>query len=138
MCYADTCYLVALIKPDDVWKTNATRIEKQIREQQRKVWACETTFHELLMFATDQSQDPVRYIRDALSFVQPDRVEPTTILRAAMYMNKYKLDPADSLIVAHSVDAGARLITTDMPVKDTISKIPNAQFINLRSPTVKI
>jgi len=133
MCYADTCYILALVLPNDVWRPNAEHIRKQAQAENRKVWASETTFHELLMLAGAKGYDPVRCVRDVLGLVLPDRVQDTTLLKAAMFVKNKGFEPADALITAHAVDAGLRLITADRFVQAAVNNIDGLSIINLRS-----
>ena len=138
MCYADTCFLLALILESDCWKDNAERIRGQASAGGFKIWACETTFIELLYDAQERDKDPVRYIRDVLGLVECDRVKPETILKAALYIRDKGLDVADSMIAAHAVDAGCRLITSELTKRGALKSIEGLQMINLRSPKASL
>lgn len=138
MCYADTTYVLALLKPH-TWTNNAEKVKKQIEQQSLEVWGSETTFHEILMYAYNENLDPIRYTRDALCLIQPRGIEPLILLKAAKYMVDYGNSPGDSLHLAHSINTEARMITSDREIKDTLKNIPDTpRYINLRSPNPKI
>jgi predicted nucleic acid-binding protein len=138
MLYADTCYILALVLPADVFRANAERIRDQAQASSTTILCCETTFHELLMHIHNKGYDPLRYMRDALSLVEPDGVRAETLLKAAYYMDHVRLDPADALIAAHASDSGLGLVTSELAARDLLTRDCGLKIVNLRSPNVTI
>ena len=138
MCYADTCYVLAYLRPGHAFHSYASLIKSQIDEQQRKVWASEILFFEILVAAKKLSVDPVRLVRDALALIEPDNFKEETVLKAARIMQKYGNGPADCIHIANSLRTGTRLVTSDLDIHSTLKALPEGQYVNLRSPNPKI
>jgi len=126
--YANTVYVLALAAPSHWAKDNAEKLRSKTAERKLDVWTSETTLHEVLMFTKEEGLDPIQFITSVLGVVRFVNVDTKVILKAAYFMREYQLDAADSIHVAHALEANAALITTDRKIQSILKTIEGARF----------
>ncbi len=140
MCYVDTAYILALIKNNDVWQSNAEEIKQRVEEKSLNLWTSELTFMELFYRAEKLNKDYVRWARNAVELVDlPEGINKKSMVKAAIYMERYDLDKFDSFHMAISIFSNARMITSDREIMKALRNIPDSpRYINLRSPNPQV
>ncbi|MFB6163174.1 MAG: type II toxin-antitoxin system VapC family toxin [Halococcoides sp.] len=105
--YAETDFLLALIKDDD-WLGDAA--ESVYEEHADDLWTSQFTLAELLMVAYREDRDVERVVTNATSLVTV-RGDETAIVAAATYVNEHGLTPFDAI---HFVMAdGDTIVSSD-------------------------
>ncbi|AWB27979.1 type II toxin-antitoxin system VapC family toxin [Halococcoides cellulosivorans] len=105
--YAETDFLLALIKDDD-WLGDAA--EAVYEAHADDLWTSQFTLAELLMVAYREDRDVERVVTNATSLVTV-RGDETAIVAAATHVKEYGLTPFDAI---HLVMAdGDRIVSSD-------------------------
>lgn len=100
MTYAETDFLLALIKEDDWLQLAAERI---YRERADELWTSRTTLIELMLVAYREGWDVLRTVTAARSLVEV-RGETEDVLAAASYVEDDGFTPLDALHLVSSND----------------------------------
>jgi len=98
--YAETDFLLALIKDDD-WLGEAA--ESIYRTHRDDLWTSEFTLAELLMVAYREDRDVERVIANAMELVDVQG-DPSAILAAATYVADHGFTPFDAIHLVQSGD----------------------------------
>ena len=96
--YADSDFLLALLKPSDWLKENAEEIFKK---HEGKVFTSETAVVEILWFSRKEKIDPLSYITSLCSLVEIINSDPRLYVQAAYFMRNHEIDPCDSIHAAY-------------------------------------
>jgi len=99
--YADTDFILALIKPSDWLKESALSI---LAEHRGNIQTSLTCLTELLLIAARHGLDVQMLITSAVDIAHVDPPTRNTALLAAHYMVEYKLTPLDALHAATAKD----------------------------------
>lgn len=103
--YAETDFLLALIKDDD-WLGDAA--ETVYRDHQDELWTSQFTLIELLMVAYREGRDTERVIANAAALLDV-RGDVEMVLTAATYVEDHGFTPFDAL---HLVESGGDTIVS--------------------------
>ena len=115
--YAETDFLLALIKDDD-WLGEAT--ESVYREHRDELWTSQFTLIELLMVAYREERDTERVVSNAASLVEV-RGDVETVVTAATYVEDHGFTPFDAL---HLVESnGDTVVSSDDTYEDATSRL---------------
>ena len=113
--YAETDFLLALIKDDD-WLGEAA--ESVYRDHREELWTSQFTLIELLMVAYREDRDTERVVSNAASLVEV-RGDVETVITAATYVGDHGFTPFDAL---HLVESnGDTIVSSD----DTYANVPS-------------
>ncbi|AGB38624.1 type II toxin-antitoxin system VapC family toxin [Natronococcus occultus] len=105
--YAETDFLLALIKDDD-WLGEAA--ESVYREHRDELWTSQFTLIELLMVAYREERDTERVVSNAANLVEV-RGDVETVVTAATYVEDHGFTPFDAL---HLVESnGDTIVSSD-------------------------
>ncbi len=105
--YAETDFLLALIKDED-WLGNAA--EAVYREHRDELWTSQLTLIELLLVAYRENRDAERVITNAATLVEV-RGDVETVITAATYVEDHGFTPLDAL---HLVESdGDTIVSSD-------------------------
>ena len=105
--YAETDFLLALIKDDD-WLGEAA--EAIYRDNQDELWTSQFTLIELLMVAYREGRDTERVVTNAASLLDV-RGDVETVVAAATYVEDHSFTPFDAL---HLVESdGDTIVSSD-------------------------
>jgi hypothetical protein len=105
--YAETDFLLALIKDDD-WLGEAA--EAVYRHNQDELWTSQFTLIELLMVAYREGRDTERVVTNAASLLDV-RGDVDTVVAAATYVEDHGFTPFDAL---HLVESdGDSIVSSD-------------------------
>src|SRR6056297_55463 len=96
--YAETDFLLALIKDDD-WLGDAA--ESIYRERRDELWTSQFTLIELLMVAYREERDTERVVSNAANLVEV-RGDVETVVTAATYVEDHGFTPFDALHLVES------------------------------------
>ena len=115
--YAETDFLLALIKDDD-WLGEAA--ESVYREHRDELWTSQFTLIELLMVAYREERDTERVVSNAASLVEV-RGDVETVVTAATYVEDHGFTPFDAL---HLVESnGDTVVSSDDTYEDATSRL---------------
>ncbi|RQG92384.1 type II toxin-antitoxin system VapC family toxin [Natrarchaeobius chitinivorans] len=115
--YAETDFLLALIKDDDWLGTTA---ETVYREHRDELWTSQFTLIELLMVAYREERDTERVVSNAASLVEV-RGDVETVVTAATYVEDHGFTPFDAL---HLVESnGDTIVSSDETYADVTSRL---------------
>lgn len=115
--YAETDFLLALIKDDD-WLGEAA--ESVYRDHRDELWTSQFTLIELLMVAYREERDTERVVSNAASLVEV-RGDVETVVTAATYVEDHDFTPFDAL---HLVESnGDTIVSSDDAYEDVTSRL---------------
>ncbi|SFS50421.1 type II toxin-antitoxin system VapC family toxin [Halostagnicola kamekurae] len=115
--YAETDFLLALIKDDD-WLGEAA--ESVYREHRDELWTSQFTLIELLMVAYREDRDTEHVISNAANLVEV-RGDVETVVTAATYVQDHGFTPFDAL---HLVESnGDTIVSSDETYADVTSRL---------------
>ncbi|WP_254863488.1 type II toxin-antitoxin system VapC family toxin [Halovivax gelatinilyticus] len=115
--YAETDFLLALIKDDD-WLGNAA--ESVYRAHRDRLWTSQFTLIELMMVAYREGRDTERVVSNAASLVEI-RGDVETVVSAATYVEDHGFTPFDAL---HLVESnGDTIVSSDEAYADVTSRL---------------
>ncbi|OVE84266.1 type II toxin-antitoxin system VapC family toxin [Natronolimnobius baerhuensis] len=115
--YAETDFLLALIKDDD-WLGEAA--ESAYREHRDELWTSQFTLIELLMVAYREERDTERVVSNAANLVEV-RGDVETVVTAATYVEDHGFTPFDAL---HLVESnGDTIVSSDDTYADVTSRL---------------
>ncbi|MFC4245895.1 PIN domain-containing protein [Natribaculum luteum] len=115
--YAETDFLLALIKDDD-WLGDA--VESVYREHRDVLWTSQFTLIELLMVAYREERDTERVVSNAANLVEV-RGDVETVVTAATYVEDHGFTPFDAL---HLVESnGETIVSSDETYEDVTSRL---------------
>ncbi|ELZ20961.1 type II toxin-antitoxin system VapC family toxin [Natrinema limicola] len=115
--YAETDFLLALIKDDD-WLGDAA--ESIYREHRDELWTSQFTLIELLMVAYREERDTERVVSNAANLVEV-RGDVETVVTAATYVEDHGFTPFDAL---HLVESnGETIVSSDETYEDVTSRL---------------
>ena len=115
--YAETDFLLALIKDDD-WLGDAA--ESVYREHRDELWTSQFTLIELLMVAYREERNTERVVSNAASLVEV-RGDVETVVRAATYVEDRGFTPFDALHLVESNDD--TIVSSDDAYADVTSRL---------------
>lgn len=103
MMYADTDFILALIKEKDWLKDKAEHI---FREHEKQIWTSSFVLQELLMIAKRDGFDEEKMVNQAciLVAIRPVELTPEMCRKAAFIMRKNEMTPFDSF---HALACGS-------------------------------
>jgi len=105
--YAETDFMLALVKADD-WLGESA--EAVYREHRDELWTSQFTLIELLLVAYREDRDTERVIANAVELLEV-RGDVDTVLAAASYVEQEGLTPFDAL---HLVESdGDTIVSSD-------------------------
>lgn len=105
--YAETDFLLALIKDED-WLGG--RAETVYREHREELWTSRFTLVELLLVSYREGLDPENVVANATALVEV-RGDEDTVVTAATYVADHGLTPFDAI---HLVEAdGDEIVSSD-------------------------
>ena len=105
--YAETDFLLALIKDDD-WLGDAA--ETVYRDHRDELWTSQFTFIELLLVAYREDRNTERVVTNAANLVEV-RGDVDTVVAAATYIEDHGFTPFDAL---HLVESdGDTIVSSD-------------------------
>ncbi|ELY83786.1 PIN domain-containing protein [Natrinema gari] len=115
--YAETDFLLALIKDDD-WLGDAA--ESVYRDHRDELWTSQFTLIELLMVAYREERDTERVVSNAATLVEV-RGDVDTVITAATYVEDHDFTPFDAL---HLVESnGDPIVSSDDTYADVTSRL---------------
>ncbi len=98
--YAETDFLLALIKDDD-WLGDAA--ESVYRDRRDELWTSQFTLIELLLVAYREDRDTERVVTNAANLVEV-RGDVDAVVAAATYVEDHGFTPFDALHLVESDD----------------------------------
>lgn len=105
--YAETDFLLALLKPDDWLGRKAEKVYEKHREE---LWTSDFTLIELLLVAYREGLNTERVTVNATNLVEI-RGDTDTIVQAATYIEDHGLTPFDALHLVKS--QGDTIVSSD-------------------------
>ncbi|THE65935.1 PIN domain-containing protein [Salinadaptatus halalkaliphilus] len=115
--YAETDFLLALIKDDD-WLGDAA--ESVYHEHRDELWTSQFTLIELLMVAYREDRDTERVVTNAAALVEV-RGDVETVVSAATYVEDHGFTPFDAL---HLVESdGDTIVSSDDTYDDVTPRL---------------
>lgn len=105
--YAETNFLLALIKDEDWLGDTAERV---YREHETELWTSQFTLIELLMVAYREGRDTESVVANAAALLEV-RGDIETVLAAATYIEDQGFTPFDALHLVES--AGDTIVSSD-------------------------
>ncbi|MHC3437173.1 PIN domain-containing protein [Natrialbaceae archaeon A-gly3] len=115
--YAETDFLLALIKDDD-WLGDAA--ESVYREHHGELWTSQFTLIELLMVSYREDRDTERVVTNAATLVDV-RGDVDTVVAAASYVKDHGFTPFDAL---HLVESGEDpIVSSDEAYEGVTSRL---------------
>ncbi|MDG5760457.1 PIN domain-containing protein [Natronococcus sp. A-GB1] len=115
--YAETDFLLALIKDDD-WLGAAA--ETVYREHRDELWTSQFTLIELLLVAYREDRDTERVVTNAATLVEV-RGDVDTVVAAATYVEDHGFTPFDAL---HLVESdGDTIVSSDDAYEDVAPRL---------------
>ncbi|MCU4751977.1 PIN domain-containing protein [Halobacteria archaeon AArc-curdl1] len=115
--YAETDFLLALIKDDD-WLGDAA--ESVYRDHCDELWTSQFTLIELLMVAYREQRDTERVVSNAANLVEV-RGDVETVVTAATYVEDHGFTPFDAL---HLVESnGDTIVSSDETYEAVTSRL---------------
>lgn len=96
--YAETDFLLALVKTDDWLGESAEAVHREHRDE---LWTSQFTLIELLLVAYHEDRDTERVVANAVELLEI-RGDVDTILAAASYVEQEGLTPFDALHLVES------------------------------------
>jgi hypothetical protein len=105
--YAETDFLLALVKADDWLGESASAVYREHRDE---LWTSQFTLIELLLVAYREDRDTERVVANAIELLEV-RGDVDTVLAAASYVEQEGLTPFDAL---HLVESdGDTIVSSD-------------------------
>ncbi|WP_440771269.1 PIN domain-containing protein [Natronorubrum sp. DTA28] len=115
--YAETDFLLALIKDDD-WLGDAA--ETVYRDRRDELWTSQLTLIELLLVAYREDRDTERVVTNAATLVEV-RGDVDTVVAAATYVEDHGFTPFDAL---HLVEShGDTIVSSDDTYEGVTSRL---------------
>ncbi len=115
--YAETDFLLALVKDDD-WLGAAA--ETVYRERRDELWTAQFTLIELLLVAYREDRDTERVVSNAADLVEV-RGDVETVVTVATYVEDHGFTPFDAL---HFVESnGDTIVSSDDMHEDVTSRL---------------
>ncbi|ELY46009.1 PIN domain-containing protein [Natronorubrum tibetense] len=115
--YAETDFLLALIKDDD-WLGDAA--ESVYRDRRDELWTSQFTLIELLLVAYREDRDTERVVTNAANLVEV-RGDVDTVVAAATYVEDHGFTPFDAL---HLVESdGDTIVSSDDTYEGVTSRL---------------
>ncbi len=115
--YAETDFLLALIKDED-WLGDAA--ETVYREYRDELWTSQFTLIELLLVAYREERDTERVVSNAATLVDV-RGDAETVVTAATYVEDHGFTPFDAL---HLVESnGDTIVSSDDAYEGVTSRV---------------
>jgi len=115
--YAETDFLLALIKDED-WLGAAA--ETVYRDRREELWTSQFTLIELLMVAYREERDTERVVTNAANLVEV-RGDVDTVVSAATYVEDHGFTPFDAL---HLVESnGDTIVSSDDTYEGTTPRL---------------
>lgn len=115
--YAETDFLLALIKDED-WLGEAA--ETVYREHREELWTSQFTLIELLLVAYREQRDTERVVTNAANLIEV-RGDVETVVAAATYVEDHGFTPFDAL---HLVESdGDRIVSSDDAYEDVTARL---------------
>ena len=115
--YAETDFLLALIKDDDSLGDAA---ESVYREHRDELWTSQFTLIELLLVAYREERDTERVVSNAANLVEV-RGDTETVVTAATYVEDHGFTPFDAL---HLVESdGDTVVSSDDTYEDVTPRL---------------
>jgi len=115
--YAETDFLLALVKPDDWLGEHAAAI---YREYGSVLWTSEITLVELLLVAYREDRDAERVIANVRELVEVEG-DGNAVLAAASYVEEHGFTPFDALHLVRS--NGDAIVSSDDAYDDFAPRI---------------
>ncbi len=115
--YAETDFLLALIKDDD-WL--GTAAETVYREHTDELWTSQFTLIELLLVAYREERNCERVVTNAAALVEV-RGDAHTVFEAATYVEDHGFTPFDALHLAES--NGETIVSSDDAYADVAPRL---------------
>ena len=112
MMYADTDFVMALLKDSDWLKQSAREV---YRENKGEIFTSHVTLNELLILCEREELDPKEKLA-TLEMMIEIRADTDRYLEATHYMKEHGLHTFDALQVAFG--AGEKILTTDQEIKE--------------------
>lgn len=116
--YAETDFLLALIKPDD-WL--GERAETLYYEHEAELWTSEFTLIELMLVAYKEDRDVERTVAEAKQLVDI-RGDGEAILAAASHVEENDFTPFDALHLVRS--EAAPIVTSERDYETFSERVP--------------
>lgn len=98
MIYADTDFLLALIKEED-WLSD--KAEKVYRERKDEIWTSEVTMMELMMVSYRNDRNVLKTVAEAGRLIEV-REDYDSVKKAAIHVTEDGLTPLDAMHLAKS------------------------------------
>jgi len=115
--YAETDFLLALIKDED-WLGDAA--EAVYRDNREELWTSRFTLVELLLVAYREERDTERVVTNAATLVEVRR-DVETVVTAATYVEDHGFTPFDAL---HLVESdGDTIVSSDETYESFASRV---------------
>ena len=115
--YAETDFLLALIKDED-WLGDAA--EAVYRDNREELWTSRFTLVELLLVAYREERDTERVVTNAATLVEV-RGDVETVVTAATYVEDHGFTPFDAL---HLVESdGDTIVSSDETYESFASRV---------------
>ncbi len=94
--YAETDFVLALVKESDWLKANAEKIYEIYKKE---IWSSQLTLQELMMYSYKNKIDPIAVIENVASIIDIKNVPITNefLIAAGHVMNRYKATPFDAM-----------------------------------------
>jgi len=112
--YADTNFVLALLKDSDWLKSSARDVYEENKDQ---IFTSQITLNELLILCEREGFDPEEKL-SGLEMLIEVRADMDRYLEAARYMNKHGLHTFDALHIAFSEEEP--VLTTDNEIKEIV------------------
>jgi predicted nucleic acid-binding protein len=120
--YAETDFLLALIKDED-WLGD--RAERVYRQQADDLWSSRLTLVELLLVAYREDLHAERVVANAAALIDI-RGDVETVVAAATYVEEHGLTPFDAL---HLVESSGDTIVSSDDAYDGLTPRPDARSV---------
>lgn len=112
MIYADTDFILALLKDSDWLKKSAREVYK---EKEDEIYTSQVTLNELLILCERENLDPKQKL-GTLEMLIEVRADMDKYLEAAHYMKEHGIHTFDALQIAFSNEN--KILTTDQEIKE--------------------
>ncbi|MFB6100181.1 MAG: type II toxin-antitoxin system VapC family toxin [Candidatus Nanohalobium sp.] len=114
--YADTDFILALIKEEDWLKENAEDI---LAEEDRIETSYLSILESIMVLKRSGIEDTVEIVKDILDIAELIHVDEETVLKAAIFMEEKDANPFDAF---HAALAQERTIISSDSIYDEIGK----------------
>lgn len=121
--YAETDFLLALIKDDD-WLGDAA--ETVYRDRRDELWTSQFTLIELLLVAYREDRDTERVVTNAANLVEV-RGDVDTVVAAATHIEDHGFTPFDAL---HLVESDGDTIVSSDEAYESVAPRLNLKTVN--------